>query len=64
MLNSATIIQALLGADLVDDLRFALVPVLVGGGLHLFPDGVAVRFRTAGVTALEHGAVGLHLRRP
>ena len=50
--------------DLVDDLRFAIVPVLVGGGLRLFPDGVTARFQTAGVTALEHGAIGLHLRRP
>jgi hypothetical protein len=31
--------------------------------VRLFPDGVAARFHTAGVTALEHGAVGLHLRR-
>ena len=49
--------------DLVDDLRLAIVPVLVGGGLRLFPDGVAARFRTGAVTVLEHGAVGLHLRR-
>jgi len=37
--------------------------VVVGGGLRLFPDGVAARFRTVEVTVLEHGAVGLHLRR-
>jgi hypothetical protein len=37
--------------------------VLLGGGLRLFPDGVNARFRTAGVAALEHGAIGLHLRR-
>jgi dihydrofolate reductase len=48
----------------VERLRVALVPVLVGGRLRLFPDGVAARFHTAGVTALEHVAVGLHLRRP
>jgi dihydrofolate reductase len=27
-------------------------------------NGVTARFRTVGVTALEHGAVGLHVRRP
>lgn len=48
---------------IVDDLRLAVVPVLVGGGLRKFPDGVSARFETAGVTALEHGAIGLHLRR-
>jgi dihydrofolate reductase len=63
VLNSASVIAELLRLDLVDDLRLAIVPVLVGGGLRLFPDGVAARFHTAGVTALEHGAVGLHLRR-
>lgn len=64
VLNSASVIGELLRLDLVDDLRLALVPVLVGGGLRLFPDGVAASFNTVGVTALQHGAVGLHLRRP
>jgi dihydrofolate reductase len=64
VINSASVIAELLRLDLIDDLRLALVPVLVGGGLRLFPDGVGARFHTAGVTALEHGAVGLHLRRP
>jgi dihydrofolate reductase len=63
VLNSASVIAELLRRDLVDDLRLTLVPVLVGGGLRLFPDGVDARFQTAGVAALEHGAVGLHLRR-
>lgn len=64
VLNSASVIGELLRLDLVDDLRLALVPVLVGGGLRVFPDGVAASFNTVGVTALQHGAVGLHLRRP
>ncbi len=38
-LNSASVIGALLGMDLVDDLRFFVVPTLVGGGLRLFPEG-------------------------
>jgi dihydrofolate reductase len=63
MLNSASVICELLRLDLVDDLRLAIVPVLVGGGLRLFPDGVAARFHTVGIAALERGAIGLHLRR-
>jgi dihydrofolate reductase len=63
VINSASVIAELLRLDLVDDLRLAIVPVLVGGGLRLFPDGVDARFDTVGVAALEHGAVGLHLRR-
>jgi dihydrofolate reductase len=63
VINSASVIGELLRLGLVDDLRLAIVPVLVGGGLRLFPDGVTAGFETAGVTALEHGAIGLHLRR-
>ena len=40
VLNSASVIQALLRADLVDDLRFAIVPHIIGGGLRLLPDGL------------------------
>jgi dihydrofolate reductase len=39
VINSATIIHQLLRADLVDDLRFAIV--IVGGGLRLLPEGFA-----------------------
>jgi dihydrofolate reductase len=46
VLNSASVIAELLRLDLVDDLRLALVLVLVGGGLRLFPDGVAARLHT------------------
>ena len=41
VINSASVIAELLRRDLVDDLRLAVVPVLVGSGLRLFPDGVA-----------------------
>jgi dihydrofolate reductase len=64
-LNSASIIQALLHADLVDDLRFAIVPALVGGGLRLFAEDLPPsRWALVGTTTLAHGAVGLHYRRP
>jgi dihydrofolate reductase len=64
VMNSASIIHQLLGADLVDDLRFAIVPVLVGGGLRLLPEGVPEsRWQLAECTTLVHGAVGLHYRR-
>lgn len=61
--NSASVIGELLRLDLIDDLRLFVVPVLVGGGLRLFPDGVETRFTTAGVTALSNGVIGLHLAR-
>jgi dihydrofolate reductase len=65
VLNSASIIQALLRGDLIDDLRMVVVPAVVGGGLRLFPDGLpASRWALAETTTLAHGAVGLHYRRP
>lgn len=64
IVNSVSIIQQLLAADLVDDLRFAIVPAMVGGGLRLFGEGLPEsRWALAETTALEHGAVGLHYRR-
>jgi dihydrofolate reductase len=49
---------------LVDDVRFAVVPVIVGGGLRLFPDGLPhSRWSLVGTATLAHGAVGLHYRR-
>ena len=64
VLNSASIMHALLRRDLLDDLRMAVVPVTLGGGLRLLPEGVpAATWELAEVTALAHGAVGLHYRR-
>jgi dihydrofolate reductase len=64
VLNSASVIQALLAADLVDDVRFSVVPVILGGGLRLFPDGLpSSRWTLASSAALAHGAVSLHYRR-
>lgn len=37
--GSGTLVQGLLRAGLVDDLRLIVFPVLVGGGQTLFPDG-------------------------
>ncbi|MFW5418270.1 dihydrofolate reductase family protein [Nocardiopsis sp. CNT-189] len=62
--NSASVIRALLAADLVDDLRFAVVPVLLGGGLRLFGEGLpASEWRLVQSTTLPDGAIGLHYAR-
>ena len=65
VLNSASIIHQRLRTDLVDDLRMAIVPSVVGGGLRLLPEGLpASTWELAETTTLAHGAVGLHYRRP
>jgi len=63
VLNGATLIQSMLAADLVDDLRLVVVPVLLGGGLRLLPDGVSGRWHLASSTTLPDGALGLYYRR-
>lgn len=64
VLNSASLIHQLLQADLVDDLRFAIVPAVLGGGLRLLPEGLpASAWELAETATLAHGAVCLHYRR-
>lgn len=63
VLNSATLIQSLLADDLVDDLRLTLVPVLLGGGLRLLPDGVSSDWSLVTSTAMDDGAIAVHYRR-
>jgi dihydrofolate reductase len=63
VLNSATLIQSMLAAGLVDDLRLVIVPVLLGGGLRLLPDGVSGGWDLASSTTLPDGALGVHYQR-
>jgi dihydrofolate reductase len=64
VLNSASIIKALLQADLIDELRLNVLPTIAGGGLRLFEDGLPRSdWELVGAITFETGAVGLHLRR-
>jgi dihydrofolate reductase len=64
VLNSASVIQSLLRADLLDDLVLQIVPTLVGGGLRLFDGGLPGSTWTLhGTQTFAHGAVALHYRR-
>ena len=64
VLNSASIVHALLRADLIDELRVNMVPTLVGGGLRLFPEELPrSEWQQVGALTLETGGVALHYRR-
>ncbi|REE98566.1 dihydrofolate reductase family protein [Thermomonospora umbrina] len=60
VLSSASVIKALLAADLVDRLAFTVFPVFLGGGPRLFDDGLPeARWALAAQAAGEHGTVSL-----
>lgn len=63
VLNSARLIQSMLVAGLVDDLRLVVVPVLLGGGLRLLPDAVSCAWDLVSSTTLPDGALGVHYQR-
>ena len=64
VLNSASIIQALLRADLVDELRLNVLPAVAGGGLRLLAEGLPPSaWELVGALTLEGGGVALHHRR-
>jgi dihydrofolate reductase len=64
VLNSASIIQELLRADLLDELRLNVLPAIVGGGLRLLDDGLPRSdWELVGALTLQSGGVALHHRR-
>ena len=64
VLNSASIIQALLKADLIDELRLNILPSIVGGGLRLFDEGLPRSdWELVGALTLESGGIAMHHRR-
>ena len=48
MAGSGTLVGALLGAHLVDELRLMVFPTILGRGRRLFPEGIdRLKFRLA-----------------
>ncbi|WP_217145117.1 dihydrofolate reductase family protein [Streptomyces sp. AC627_RSS907] len=65
VLNSASIIKALLKADLIDELSLTVLPTTLGGGVRLLPDGLSSTWRLSHATTIPTtGAVALCYRRP
>ncbi|MFC4331588.1 dihydrofolate reductase family protein [Streptomyces andamanensis] len=64
MMGSPTLVRALLAADLVDELRLAVMPVLLGGGKSAFPvDGVLRTWELVSSATARTGAQ-LNVFRP
>jgi dihydrofolate reductase len=65
VLNSASIIRALLDVGLLDELVVYLLPCVLGSGLRFFPDGLAPsKWHLLGVATFPTGAVALRYGRP
>ena len=63
--GSVSVVHALLRADLVDELRLFVYPVLTSRGRNLVPDGLTVRsLELAGCTPFRSGVVLQVYRRP
>lgn len=63
VLNSASIIQELLRLELLDDLHLTVLPVTLGGGLRLLPEGTGTAWNLLSTNVSERGGVSLHYRR-
>jgi dihydrofolate reductase len=64
VMGSATLVRALLAADLVDELLLMVEPVSLGGGKRIFPeDGVARGFELESVTQAGTGVLICTYRR-
>ena len=64
VLNSASIVQALLKAGLLDELRINVLPAIVGGGLRLLAEGLPRSdWELVGALTLQSGGVAMHHRR-
>lgn len=62
--GSATLVRALLAANLVDELRLQLFPVVIGGGIRCFSDDRALAsFALADTQQFDHGVVALTYER-
>ena len=61
--GSSQLVHALLQHDLVDELHILLYPIVLGGGKHLFPEGLHKKFSLRSAAPYPSGVVGLHYAR-
>jgi dihydrofolate reductase len=63
-MGSATLVRALMAADLVDDLVLMIEPITLGGGKSIFPqDGEARPFELVSVQSANTGVQICHYQR-
>ena len=64
VLNSASIIHGLMNSELLDEFQMIVLPVILGGGMRFFPDGLkSSKWQLASTATFPTGAVVLRYRR-
>lgn len=63
LVGSASLARACIAADLVDDYYLDIIPVVIGGGTRLFPDGANVPLRLVEERRLASGVLALRYAR-
>jgi dihydrofolate reductase len=61
--GSSQLVHAMIGNDLVDELRLLVYPLTLGTGKKVLPNGVQATFTLVGATPYPTGVVGLHYAR-
>jgi dihydrofolate reductase len=62
--GSATLVESLMGADLIDEYRLLVHPIIMGSGTRAFKDGMTTTKLTLGeTTTLSSGVVSLCYQR-
>jgi dihydrofolate reductase len=63
--GSATLVESLMGADLIDEYRLLVHPIIMGSGKRAFKDGLATTKLALGETqTLSSGVIALCYQRP
>lgn len=63
LIGSASIARACISADLVDDYWLDVIPIVLGGGTRLFPDGANVPLKLVASRQLASGVLALRYAR-
>jgi dihydrofolate reductase len=57
VLGGANLAASFLEHDLIDEWRLYVVPVVLGAGRQLFPDGVSIPLRLTETRAFDNGSI-------
>jgi dihydrofolate reductase len=63
IIGSGTLVTSLMQAELVDEYKFLVQPIVAGHGKHVFHDGTTAKMQLVATQELDQGVLFLHYRR-